>query len=152
LGLSLIFAGAWLRLWSIRYSGYRVRGKKFEAGLAISGPYSHVRNPLYIGNILMLMGMSFLSELLWLTPIVVVFSLFSYTCVSIYEEKELLPKQYGWEYEKYTKAVRRWIPRCKPYKKASPFFPWIDVIKTEIGAIAEVIAIITACAIKELLN
>jgi len=149
LGLSLVLSGIGLRFWSVRQSGYRVRGKP-RPGLTTSGPYAYTRNPLYIGNILMLMGMGVLSKSLWLVPIVAVFSLFSYTCVAVYEEKEL-SEQYKGEYEEYRKAVPRWFPRSSPYKKRPPLFPWSDVFKTEIGSIIEVFAIIIACAIKEMI-
>jgi protein-S-isoprenylcysteine O-methyltransferase Ste14 len=74
------------------------------------GPYRYVRNPMYIGGLLLILGFG-LSErsisILFLTlPFFLLFHLF----VCCYEEPTLTRK-FGSSYQKYLRTVRRWIPR-----------------------------------------
>ncbi len=53
----LIFLGETLRLTSIRYAGGTTRTRLVGApSLCSDGPYSYVRNPLYIANIVIYIG------------------------------------------------------------------------------------------------
>ena len=84
--------------------------------LVITGPYRYVRNPMYLGAGLVLLGCGILfaefSGMLvgYAAGIVVLVNLF----VFIYEEPTLREK-FGTEYEEYCRNVRRWIPRFTPW-------------------------------------
>jgi protein-S-isoprenylcysteine O-methyltransferase Ste14 len=74
------------------------------------GPYRYVRNPMYIGGLMLLLGfglckrsISILFLALLLFPLVHLFVLF-------YEEPTL-KRRFGSPYQEYLGAVRRWIPR-----------------------------------------
>jgi protein-S-isoprenylcysteine O-methyltransferase Ste14 len=77
--------------------------------LVVTGPYRYVRNPMYAGDVLVLLGESLLfgmSALLAYTLVMLgVFHLF----VVWYEEPNLR-RQFGTAYEAYREAVPRWIP------------------------------------------
>jgi len=85
--------------------------------LVISGPYRYVRNPMYLGAGLFLLGCGILfaefSGLLvgYALAIIVLVNLF----VFFYEEPTLREK-FGAEYEEYCKNVRRWIPRTSAWE------------------------------------
>jgi protein-S-isoprenylcysteine O-methyltransferase Ste14 len=74
------------------------------------GPYKYVRNPMYIGGLILLIGFGLyersISILLLTLPLFLLFHLF----VLLYEEPALTRK-FGSSYEEYRRAVRRWIPR-----------------------------------------
>src|SRR5258706_10485026 len=53
-GLALIAASCWLRIWA---SGHLVKNKV----LTVTGPYAYVKNPLYIGTFLGMVGTAFLT-------------------------------------------------------------------------------------------
>ena len=62
IGLFMIFFGEFMRLWGVSYAGAATRTR--EAGapeLVSNGPFAYVRNPLYIGNILIYVGAIVLS-------------------------------------------------------------------------------------------
>lgn len=80
--------------------------------LTTSGPYQFVRNPLYIGNTLVYVGAAVLSELLWLTPIVLLWCAALYSFVVRDEEADLL-RLYGGAYSAYRSEVPRWLPRWR---------------------------------------
>lgn len=80
--------------------------------LVIEGLYRYVRNPMYVGVLLVIFG-HFLWFGYWfiLAYAAVVFTAFS-TFVIFYEEPHLR-KTFGSAYEGYCKQVPRWIPRFR---------------------------------------
>jgi protein-S-isoprenylcysteine O-methyltransferase Ste14 len=112
IGISLVFAGMILRIWAQQHLHYRLKVKKC---LTTTGPYSLVRNPLYVRNILMCLGATVTSELLWLGPIALLYWFGIYSLVVRYEEKHLSEK-HGEPYRRYLAEVPRWLPRAIRFK------------------------------------
>jgi protein-S-isoprenylcysteine O-methyltransferase Ste14 len=106
LGPLFFTAGLALRIWSQMHLGYRLAVRKV---LTTTGPYTFTRNPIYIANMLILMGICVLSELLWFLPILLVTCAVIYSMVVRYEEAHLLQK-YGLAYASYLNRVPRWVP------------------------------------------
>ena len=80
--------------------------------LVVTGLYQYVRNPMYVGVLLFLLGeaLFFASrEFLLYTIAWLVFIHFN---IILYEEPNLRRK-FGSSYERYVSAVRRWIPGRK---------------------------------------
>jgi protein-S-isoprenylcysteine O-methyltransferase Ste14 len=131
LGLILVYLGAFLRVWAQRYCGKRIKSKdKGHNYLKTQGPYRFIRNPLYWGNIFVLSGMCLLSELIWLLPITILWSIFIYSRAIRYEE-QVLTERFGVEYIDYCHRVPRWWPRCNQVKEF--FYPWKDAFGVELG-------------------
>jgi protein-S-isoprenylcysteine O-methyltransferase Ste14 len=107
LGGLLFGTGLVIRIWAQMHLHYRLRVKK---SLTITGPYSHVRNPIYIANTFLMLGACATSELIWLLPFVLVWCILLYNLVVRYEESHLRRK-YGRPYLEYTRQVSRWFPR-----------------------------------------
>ena len=80
--------------------------------LVISGPYRWVRNPMYIGMAIALIGEAIVFPNLTMTILVMVAVLFAIVNVFVmgYEEPTLR-RMFGADYEAYTRAVGRWIPK-----------------------------------------
>ena len=80
--------------------------------LVIVGLYSHVRNPMYIGIVLFVLG----EAIMWSSVPLVVYSLillvFFHTSVVYYEEPRL-KSEFGKKYDNYLRSVPRWIVRFK---------------------------------------
>jgi protein-S-isoprenylcysteine O-methyltransferase Ste14 len=106
LGACVVVLGVALRIWAQQHVHHRLIGHK---QLTTSGPYQFVRNPLYIGNIILCVGAVITSELLWLIPVTIFWCLGIYSIVVRYEEEHLL-KKYGDAYCRYLKEVSRWLP------------------------------------------
>lgn len=115
LAICLVLMGMVLRIWAQQHLQYR-HSLKFKKHLATTGPYSYVRNPLYIGNILVCLGMTVASEILWLVPVSFLYNLLIYSLVVRYEEAHLM-KKYGEPYRKYLTEVPRWVPRFGSFKE-----------------------------------
>lgn len=84
--------------------------------LVVSGPYRYVRNPMYVGLGLVMIGFAlvfphavaiFLGELL--------FAAVAVSILVIVHEEPALRRLFGSDYEEYCRHVRRWIPRLSPW-------------------------------------
>jgi protein-S-isoprenylcysteine O-methyltransferase Ste14 len=106
-GGAIFLSGMALRIWSQQHLHYRMGIHK---QLTTSGPYSLLRNPLYIANTLTYVGVIICSELVWLVPITVLWAIGVYSLVIRYEETHLVGK-YGNAYQKYLQEVPRWVPK-----------------------------------------
>lgn len=112
LGLLITVGGQLIRGMTIGLD-YIIRGgrdkKVYAENLVTGGLFSHVRNPLYVGNILMLLGVGILANSLYYTLIVMPVFLFIYQCIVLAEENFLRGK-FGPGFDEYTKKVNRWFP------------------------------------------
>ncbi len=112
-GALLCILGELLRINSIRHAGGATRTRDVGApSLVSSGPYGHVRNPLYLANMLLYTGFSLASGALlpWLPLAVVVFFTFQYGMIISLEEGTLREK-FGEAYDEYCRRVPRLWPR-----------------------------------------
>ena len=84
--------------------------------LVISGPYRWVRNPMYIGMAIALIGEAIVFPNLTVMILVMLAVLFAIVSLFVmgYEEPTLR-RMFGTDYENYSREVRRWIPRLRPF-------------------------------------
>jgi protein-S-isoprenylcysteine O-methyltransferase Ste14 len=115
LGLIVTVTGQLIRGLTIGLA-YIVRGgkegKPYAEGLVTEGIFNHCRNPLYVGNILMLLGVGILANSLVYVAIVIPIFLFVYQAIVLAEENFLRGK-FGSGYDAYCKQVNRWWPNLK---------------------------------------
>ena len=80
--------------------------------LIVNGLYRYVRNPIYLGALLVLLG-----YILWFGSglIVIYFLMFlmAYQILITLIEEPILRNTFGQDYEEYCRRVPRWIPRLK---------------------------------------
>lgn len=113
IGLTVFSLGVLLRFWCQLHLHYRLGIHKV---LTISGPYEWVRNPIYIGNTLVLLGLCIFSEVVYFLPVMLLWAIVVYSFVVRYEEAHLLNK-YGQPYREYCQRVPRWLPRIPSHRK-----------------------------------
>jgi len=80
--------------------------------LVVSGLHRYVRNPMYIGVALMILGQAMLFRSLRTAVYAAAMLLVAHLFVVFYEEPTLL-RQFGESYENYRRCVPRWIPRFR---------------------------------------
>ncbi|MEO3385671.1 isoprenylcysteine carboxylmethyltransferase family protein [Mesorhizobium sp. CAU 1741] len=76
--------------------------------LVTNGPFSFSRNPIYLGNTMLMIGVGLIGGILWfilLAPI----AAFITQKLAIEREERHLEMRFGKKYRDYTKKVRRWI-------------------------------------------
>lgn len=146
LGGALFTAGWILRVWSQMHLHYRLKVHKV---LTRTGPYAYVRNPIYIGNTLILIGVTVLAEMLWLTPVMLACCALTYTLVVRYEESHLTGK-YGEPYVEYLQAVPRWMPRTKNVHPVASIKNLGEFLMPSIRAEVHMFLLLIPVVIKEL--
>jgi protein-S-isoprenylcysteine O-methyltransferase Ste14 len=123
-GFALACCGEFLRAWGVFYVGSetRVTGAVGASRLMTSGPFSRTRNPLYIGNMLIYLGIGIMSWALvpWLQIAAMAWFLFQYTMI-VLEEERFLRKEFGEAYEQYVKAVPRFGIALRRYESPKAF-------------------------------
>jgi len=82
--------------------------------LVVSGFYRYVRNPIYVGFLVILMGQVLLFGSRGLLVYAVVAWCVGAAAVRFYEEPTLARK-FGAGYQDYRRAVRAWVPRLHPW-------------------------------------
>ena len=121
IGIIIFLIGASLHLWS---KSCLVR----NAVVTICGPYRLVRHPFYLANIIIDIGLCFISGNLYLLAAYIPLSLLTYT-LTLRKEEKYLKGRHGDEYIKYAKDT----PALFPYKIHRIFGPldatWQNVRK-----------------------
>ena len=155
-GLFFVACGEGIRIWSLRYIGRfsRTTRKRKGSALVMDGPYTLVRNPLYCGNLLILIGATILSELLWFIPIVITLFALQYYCIVLWEEETLL-KNFPRDAEAYFRSVPRWLPEwhsVRTYfgKNRTSDYPWLNVLRREQSTLLGLFTMVTFMMVKEL--
>jgi protein-S-isoprenylcysteine O-methyltransferase Ste14 len=139
-GALLIGMGEAVRLWAVRHIGVVSRTRIDRSGpLVSSGPFGHVRNPLYIGNLALWAGFSVAAGLTWLTPTIVLLLGAKYHAIVRWEES-LLESRMGEPYRRYTSRVPRWIPAPAPSlsPRGHPF-SWGETLFSERGTLVAIV-------------
>lgn len=122
IGFIIALTGELIRLWGVSWAGSETRTTGGVGGsfLVISGPFAHVRNPLYVGNILLYFGIGIMSMSLfpYLQIVALLFFVFQYFVI-VKEEEGYLIKTFGEDYKKYFNNVPRFLWRFSSYKNES---------------------------------
>ena len=138
LGILVAFSGQALRIAVIGYR-YIVRGGKnrrvHAEDLVTDGFFALSRNPLYVGNILVLFGLF----IIWNTPLLyligVPFVLLGYMGI-VAAEEAFLRRKFGADYDEYCRTTNRWIPDLRKVRAAIDGIPfnWRRVLLREYGS------------------
>jgi len=110
----ILFIGEGMRVWA---SGHLIRNKE----VTTSGPYAYVRDPLYLGRLLLLIGFCVMGWGYNWILLVVGLGIFFMNYMPRKYRKEIarLEDRFGEEYRRYASYTRSLIPRLKPYPHAS---------------------------------
>lgn len=141
-GFVLGLVGEALRIWAIGYSGRITRSLHPDGDyLVTGGPYSLVRNPLYVGNILNGVGVLLAAcggltrtEAVHLTMWVfgALYLLYS-SLISV--EEEFLSGKFGQEYWEYHRRVPALLPNTLRLSAGSGAFSWRQGARWEISTL-----------------
>lgn len=136
-GLPIVTAGELIRLWGVHHIGAVSRTRSERLGPLIdSGPFAHVRNPLYIGNVLLWLGFAVSARLPWLVPVVFALLAIEYHAIVRWEER-LLETRIGPPYRDYMQRVPRWIPKAAgdSISGGEAAFSWTQTLFSERGTL-----------------
>ena len=116
-----------VRTWGTAYLNpeVMVAGRLHTTRLVVDGPYRHVRNPLYFGNVLLAIGFGMMASRIGFLVLVLGVIGFNYRLI-IREEAGILASQ-GGVYDAYRAAVPRLLPALRPRVPSGNATPnWTD--------------------------
>jgi protein-S-isoprenylcysteine O-methyltransferase Ste14 len=117
-GLLFVLIGECIRLWGVSIVGSETRTTGTVGGtyLITTGPFGYVRNPLYLGNLLLYFGIGVMSNALfpWLVVTAIILFFVQYYLIVTLEE-EYLEKTFRSAFEEYSRQVRRFLPGFRKY-------------------------------------
>lgn len=111
-GIPVSLAGLALRAWA---AGHLAKDQQ----LATAGPYAYIRNPLYVGTLLVALGLAAAARSVWLAALFATVFLLVYLPAVMLEEQhlaDLFP-----EYRVYAAAVPSLIPFRRPHPGSARF-------------------------------
>jgi protein-S-isoprenylcysteine O-methyltransferase Ste14 len=136
-GFGIALLGQAVRIITIGYE-YIIRGGKdrrvYAEKLVTDGFYSLCRNPMYVGNLLILAGVSVTSNSWTCVAIAVPAFTFVYIAIVAAEESFLRGK-FAAAFDQYAADVPRWLPRLSMVRDAigNGRFHWRRVLMKEYG-------------------
>jgi len=107
-GIVLITLGEAIRIWG---TGHLQKNET----LTVTGPYAFVKNPLYVGSILITVGFCILGNNIYILAVATLMFCFHYIPYKKKIEGDRLRKIFGAAYEDYDRKVPDYLPRWTPY-------------------------------------
>lgn len=134
LSLAVAATGAGIRIVTSGFAALGTSGRAKVAAeaaeLNTTGPYSLVRNPLYLGRILNFTGLAMLSGSLGFAAVVLLAAVLIYERISCYEE-QYLRGRFAAEYPEWAARVPALFPRFHEWVKPKYPFWWKRMIWRE---------------------
>lgn len=109
-------------------------GRVYANDLVTQGIYGHVRNPMYVGNVLICLGVALASNELAVALTAAPLAAFAYAAI-VAAEEDYLRRRFGAAYEAYCREVPRWLPdpRGLGATLSAMTFNWRRVVVKEFG-------------------
>lgn len=144
-GIVVLLLGESIRLWAVGHIGLPSRTRSADVtGLVVSGPYRHVRNPLYVGNLLLFTGLGILCY-----PAVVGVPLLAlhYAAIVRWEEANLL-EHLGPAWVRWSRMVPRWIPRLRPAPTDARRWDGVRALRSERSTFLAILVVLGALLLR----
>jgi protein-S-isoprenylcysteine O-methyltransferase Ste14 len=137
LGFCIALLGQLVRGATIGFE-YIIRGGRnkrvYAEDLVTDGVYRMCRNPMYVGNLLIMAGLAVASNSLACLLVSIPLFVFVYIAI-VAAEETFLRNKFGAAYDQYVADVPRWLPRFSAMGEAlrSGTFHWMRVLVKEFA-------------------
>ncbi len=137
IGIAIALLGQAIRLFVVGFAYIKRGGKNrriYADDLVTEGVYAHVRNPMYVGNFLILVGLA----VIWGSPLAFAIGVsvigFLYFAIVVSEEAYLRNK-FGSGYDDYARDVNRFVPRLAGLRETArdSHYDWRKALRKEYG-------------------
>ena len=134
-GIASCVAGQAVRAWVLGQVPDGTSGQNerlIATGLNTHGPYAHTRNPLYLGNLLITLGLCVAAHDVTLLLFVTLLFAVQYRAI-IAAEEGFLRDRFGARFEQYRRAVPRFWPRpaARSRGESRPRWSWRRALRKE---------------------
>ncbi len=136
-GIAVALLGQAIRFFVVGFAYIKRGGKNrriYADDLVTEGVYAHVRNPMYVGNFLILVGLA----TIWGSPLAFAVGVslvgFLYFAIVVSEEAYLRAK-FGAAYDAYARDVNRFVPRLAGLRDTieGSHYDWRKALRKEYG-------------------
>jgi len=137
-GIALCAAGQALRAWVLGQVPDGTSGQNerlIATELNTSGPYARTRNPLYLGNFLITVGLCVIAHDPILLAVVAVLFAAQYRAI-VAAEEQFLRGRFGARFEEYRGHVPRFLPRLRVGGAPSGPWSWRRALRKEHNPLA----------------
>lgn len=143
--LSISLLGEVIRIITVGFAPKNTSGRNTEAGqvadeLNVTGIYSIVRHPLYIGNFFMWLGPVLFLRSAWFTVVFCLVYWLYYERI-MFAEEQFLRRKFGEAYDKWSEKVGSFIPLSIKYIPSKLFFSIRNVLKREYNSFVNIFVI-----------
>lgn len=137
--LIVSLTGFFIRVYTVGYTPANTSGRNTERQVAdvlnTKGIYSIMRNPLYVGNFFMWLGIAMLTGNLWFIIAFILLYFLYYERIIFTEERFLISK-FGDDYLNWAKKTPVVVPNFKNFTKNESSFNWRKVLRQEKNGFA----------------
>jgi len=138
------FLGLAIRCFTVGYVPRGTSGRNTQSQVAemlnTTGMYSITRNPLYLGNFIIIFGITLFIQVWWLALIVWAGFWFYYERI-IFAEEEFLRSKFGSEFIAWAQRTPMVIPNFKNWRKLSLPFSFKTVLRREFSTYFAIVAV-----------
>ncbi len=143
--LSVSASGSAVRGLTIGFAASQTSGRNTGGQVAdtlnTTGMYSIVRNPLYLGNFLMVLGVVIFLRIWWIPLLYMLIFTLYYERI-IFAEEMFLRRKFGQAYLDWAATTPAFLPRISQWKAPALPFSWRKVLRREYhGAFGVVMAL-----------
>ncbi len=148
-GAAIVLLGAGLRSWG---AGHLVKSE----ALTTTGPYAHLRHPLYLGTLIVGMGVAVMAGGIWALVVSVAFLpwfFLRYFPRKEHAEAARLEALYGDRFRAYRRAVPALLPRLRAWPGAAAAGHWSLARysdNNELGTLLGLLALLAVFGIRTL--
>jgi len=110
-GLSIGAGGVLLAVWAgwtLHRAGTTIKPHHAADALVTTGPFGRLRNPIYVADVMLLLGAAELTQNIWFVAAAVLFGLLV-NFLAILPEERHLEARFGDAYRDYKSRSRRWL-------------------------------------------
>ncbi len=145
--LAVSLLGQLIRILTVGFTPKNTSGRNTINGqiadeLNVTGIYSIVRHPLYLGNFFMWLGPALFLRSIWFTIIFGLLYWLYYERI-MFAEEQYLRKKFGEIYDKWSETVRPFIPLTFKYIPSGLTFSLRNVLKREYNSFVNIFVIFT---------
>jgi protein-S-isoprenylcysteine O-methyltransferase Ste14 len=145
--LAVSMLGLFIRCHTVGHTPRGTSGRNTRSQVAdtlnTTGLYSALRNPLYLGNFLMMLGVILFVRTVW-APVIYSLAFWLYYERIIMAEEAFLKSKFGPAYEAYLARTPAFIPDFRLWRPAALPFSMKNVLKREYNGFFGVVAGFTA--------
>jgi protein-S-isoprenylcysteine O-methyltransferase Ste14 len=145
LGVSLF--GQAIRIFTVGFAPKNTSGRNTATGqiadeLNVTGIYSILRHPLYLGNFFMWLGPVLFLRSIWVIVIFIMLYWLYYERI-MFAEEQFLRRKFGEAYDKWSETVSSFIPYSFKYIPNKLAFSIRNVLKREYNSFVNIFVIFT---------